>query len=118
MHQEAGDDLATLACIYRYGKKANIQTLKSVDLQTLLSNDDTKNSLHHIMTARKMSDETSLTLPIDQLQLFEKLSNELNTDELKTILVADSISLKEATFNEQVYVRAKIAIVGHMLAAQ
>jgi len=33
------------------------------------------------------------------------------------VLIADSASLKEATFSESVYVRAKIAILGHMLAS-
>ena len=74
--------------------------------------EEARNTLHFHMTCLKLLPKASLTT--EQVQSWEALSNELCSDELKKI-VAMTIGIRDATFSERVYVRAKLAIVAHML---
>jgi len=64
LHEEAADDRATLACFYTFGKKAGKVALRQLDLDGSLAMDESKQSLHYMMTKRKLDGAPEKTLPI------------------------------------------------------
>jgi len=105
-----------LHLLYRHGKRAGTSR---ANLDSIAFDPLTKESLHFMVTSRKLLREVNTPLDKTGLALFEKLSNELCQQELKTMIAqiinVDVDSL--LSFSEKVYVKAKILVFDHILKA-